>query len=321
MKKLDTKSAFAAENRVDFSQPKITGLPRSLRSVLKLLHAHRVSPKLLRNRRLNLFAIRINSLSLNHPSAIPLSQRERVKRQFAFTLAEVLITLGIIGIVAAMIMPAIVSKYRKKTVETSLKKTYSTLTQLVRRSEADNGSATGWEWERTADPQKVNVFFEKYFTPYLNEVSNFRNKSLSKKFYIYDQNGTLLWNYNNTQNANWHTLPDGTAILLSSWGRENVYYGSFDVLIPGLSKTSHLIVGKDVFNFQININKDRASVSVFPSSYTKFTCDTVKNNRAMFNRNCHTYDTSGAGIGNATYCTMLIYCNDWKIPDDYPIKF
>ena len=47
--------------------------------VLKLLHAHRVSPKLLRNRRLNLFAIRINSLSLNHPSAISLSQRERVR--------------------------------------------------------------------------------------------------------------------------------------------------------------------------------------------------------------------------------------------------
>ena len=101
--------------------------------VLKLLHAHRVSPKLLRNRRLNLFAIRINSLSLNHPSAIPLSQRERVKRQVqhdmkskflvpqcpsilvplkkaAFTLAEVLITLGIIGIVAAMTMPSLIQK-------------------------------------------------------------------------------------------------------------------------------------------------------------------------------------------------------------------
>ncbi len=41
------------------------------RLVLDLLHAHRVSPKLLRNRRLNLFAIRICSLCSLHPSANP----------------------------------------------------------------------------------------------------------------------------------------------------------------------------------------------------------------------------------------------------------
>ena len=40
-------------------------------AVLDLLHAHRVSPKLLRNRRLNLFAIRICSLCSLHPSANP----------------------------------------------------------------------------------------------------------------------------------------------------------------------------------------------------------------------------------------------------------
>ena len=38
---------------------------------MDLLHAHRVSPKLLRNRRLNLFAIRICSLCSLHPSANP----------------------------------------------------------------------------------------------------------------------------------------------------------------------------------------------------------------------------------------------------------
>ena len=91
-----------------------TGLPRSFHSVLNLLHAHRVSPKLLRNRRLNQFAIRINSLSLNHPSAIPLSHRERVKRQAAFTLAEVLITLGIIGVVAALTLPAIIANIQER---------------------------------------------------------------------------------------------------------------------------------------------------------------------------------------------------------------
>lgn len=34
----------------------------------------------------------------------------------AFTLAEVLITLGIIGIVAAMTLPTVLSKYREQVV-------------------------------------------------------------------------------------------------------------------------------------------------------------------------------------------------------------
>lgn len=37
-------------------------------------------------------------------------------KNYGFTLAEVLITLGIIGIVAAMTLPAIVSKYQEKVL-------------------------------------------------------------------------------------------------------------------------------------------------------------------------------------------------------------
>lgn len=44
-----------------------------------------------------------------------------------FTLAEVLITLGIIGIVAAMTLPALTAKYEEKVLLTQVKKTYSTI--------------------------------------------------------------------------------------------------------------------------------------------------------------------------------------------------
>ena len=40
----------------------------------------------------------------------------------AFTMAEVLITLGIIGIVAAMTLPALVAKYQKNVTSNRLKK-------------------------------------------------------------------------------------------------------------------------------------------------------------------------------------------------------
>ena len=45
-------------------------------------------------------------------------------RKSAFTLAEVLITLAIIGVVAAMTIPTLISSYREKVVETKLVKFY-----------------------------------------------------------------------------------------------------------------------------------------------------------------------------------------------------
>lgn len=48
-----------------------------------------------------------------------------------FTLAEVLITLGIIGVVAAMTMPSLIQNYRKKEATTRIKKFYSMMSQAV----------------------------------------------------------------------------------------------------------------------------------------------------------------------------------------------
>ncbi|MBP3924919.1 type II secretion system protein [bacterium] len=62
------------------------------------------------------------------------------RRKTAFTLAEVLITLGVIGIVAAMTLPPLVSNYRKKALQTALLKTYSELQQVNQQliSEGNN---------------------------------------------------------------------------------------------------------------------------------------------------------------------------------------
>ncbi len=44
--------------------------------------------------------------------------------KYGFTLAEVLITLGIIGVVAAMTLPNLIANYRSKVAVTQLKKMY-----------------------------------------------------------------------------------------------------------------------------------------------------------------------------------------------------
>lgn len=60
-----------------------------------------------------------------------------MSKKKAFTLAEVLITLGIIGVVAALTMPSLMSNYRRKVAETQLKQTYSILLNAVTKGEQE----------------------------------------------------------------------------------------------------------------------------------------------------------------------------------------
>lgn len=56
-----------------------------------------------------------------------------------FTLTEVLITLGVIGIVAAMTIPNMIAKHRLKVLHTQFLKTYSDLNNAAKRFEQENG--------------------------------------------------------------------------------------------------------------------------------------------------------------------------------------
>ena len=60
----------------------------------------------------------------------------------AFTLAEVLITLAIIGVVAAMTIPNLVQNYKYKSYETGLKKAYSVFSQMIKLMMAENAAST-----------------------------------------------------------------------------------------------------------------------------------------------------------------------------------
>ncbi len=59
--------------------------------------------------------------------------------KFAFTLAEVLITLGIIGVVAAMTIPTLMKNTQDTELKTAWKKEYSVLSQAFLEIATDNG--------------------------------------------------------------------------------------------------------------------------------------------------------------------------------------
>ena len=58
-------------------------------------------------------------------------------RKRGFTLAEVLITLGIIGVIAAITIPMLIEAYIKKTTALSVKKAYTELNQVLKMAIAD----------------------------------------------------------------------------------------------------------------------------------------------------------------------------------------
>lgn len=63
----------------------------------------------------------------------------KLKNSNGFTLAEVLITLGIIGIVAAMTMPSLINKNKEKELVNRTKKLYSNIQNAVLLSQTEAG--------------------------------------------------------------------------------------------------------------------------------------------------------------------------------------
>jgi len=84
-----------------------------------------------------------------------------------FTLAEVLITLGIIGIVAAITIPNMMSNYRKKLKSTRLKHFYSTLTQSVRMNQGGDSDLDASMLTQAANPDVMMDFVNANYTPYI----------------------------------------------------------------------------------------------------------------------------------------------------------
>ncbi len=64
--------------------------------------------------------------------------------KYGFTLAETLITLVIIGVVAALTIPTLSTKYQEHVEKTQVKKTISVIYQALKKAEAENGDFDNW---------------------------------------------------------------------------------------------------------------------------------------------------------------------------------
>lgn len=85
-----------------------------------------------------------------------------IKKLRAFTLAEVLITLGVIGIVAAMTIPTIAAKIDHVQKISLLKKSHSAISQAFRLSSNEYGDFESWD-----KTLPTKDFLMKYISPYM----------------------------------------------------------------------------------------------------------------------------------------------------------
>ena len=83
----------------------------------------------------------------------------------AFTLAEVLITLGVIGVVAAMTMPVLIQKHQEQVTVNKVKKFYSIMSQAYLSVSNEYGYPS--EWGSTESNKDAATRFAVRFKPYL----------------------------------------------------------------------------------------------------------------------------------------------------------
>ena len=93
----------------------------------------------------------------------------------AFTMAEVLITIGIIGVVAAMTLPTVMNKTKHRELQTAFKKTYSELNQASQLFMVKEGMS--FSEYSVLNRSLTHPELMKKFMGYFKGVSNY-NKGL-----------------------------------------------------------------------------------------------------------------------------------------------
>lgn len=208
-----------------------------------------------------------------------------------FTLAEVLITLGIIGVVAAMTIPTLMTNFQKKRTETQLVKFYSMMNQTLRMSVAENGDPEGWVTRNKGYSADENIeFLNTYILPYMKNLG-YKNCT---------RNSDLIC----------IALLDGGVITfkIDGNGADIVYYTEEKY------RTDMQNIARHRFSFQFSKESgvwDKINSTNYIEPYTYGWDGKLQSLRTHPRYGCR----NGAGYN---FCTKMIQQNSWKIPSDYP---
>lgn len=211
----------------------------------------------------------------------------------AFTLAEVLITLGIIGVVAAMTLPAVITNVQKKVVENQIKVFNSTINNAFKMAQAEYGGTFN-DWissYHSYSYAEMREWLSKYLFPYIkySDVSDCRTETI-----LGDGSGVV-------QTCICFHMANGALVRvhIDNNGGDLGYFAN------GKMETNP----RNKFSFQF-AKTNKKSEFIEPYIYS-------------WNGNKNSLTSGGTwgcykGCTNCAYCTKLIQLNNWEIPDNYP---
>lgn len=231
--------------------------------------------------------------------AIKALGRNGLKKNFAFTLAEVLITLGIIGVISALTLPTVIQSYKKQETSARLKKFYSSMAQAITSAEAEYGTKA-YEWDKLSwtsyDPMnsysQTAAYYDRYIAPYIktlnvvNGVYDPKN-NINTKMKIYFQDGSTT-EINVGQCISLHFDTNGDK-LPNAYGRDKFVF---------------FIATED--SHKNNREQELYKNQSFAAAYLP-----------LFNTKTKALN---ACKNNAIYCSSLLQYNNFEFPKDYPYK-
>jgi len=244
--------------------------------------------------------------------------RNDMSSKTAFTLAEVLITLGIIGVVAAMTLPALIQNYQKAQAVSQLKRSYAVVQNAVEfiRGEYDgidmntmpfvhmvNGHPKYFDMAMFADElsKHLNYLEKGYHSAYSDEVKMCLPENTDKSYKWANASKQTGWGVVRY----WWKLNDGSCIGFNSRGNnQNWVEGNdkvvlFYIDINGSDKNPNQF-GKDTFVFEL-----LHSGKVIPF---------------LDNSTDHSCALNGSSAYKGLTCANKIINDGWQIKHDYPWK-
>ena len=210
------------------------------------------------------------------------------KSKFAFTLAEVLITLSILGIVAAISIPNLVQRYTEKATVVKVKKFYSVLENAFTMATIDNGPISSWDIGDTGNTLESATKMYEYLKPYFQIQQDCGTKkgtcfgAVTYKSLNPNVNSNVNWNRSNGQMINKQIkLKDGLSVGIQSYGnaecREHNNCSIIEIDVNGPKGPNAL--GRDYFNFTIMNNNNGGYVKVgWSSGFSKCNINSTDDN-------------------------------------------
>lgn len=229
------------------------------------------------------------------------TERKNMKK-FGFTLAEVLITLGIIGVVAAMTLPTLFGNIQKRQTVSRLQKVYAELKQAVKISSDENGDPSGWDYTLTNEE-----FIKRYFAPYLkisvvNVDHTYTDLQGRSRGYYHSDNPTFI-------------TMSGAFVMF--YHEPQPYQAQNHLLVDINGKTPPNRMGKDVFAFTF-LDENLVTYTQYTSQGMIRELSIRKNLLGSGTSGQCSYTAGGGIFGAGSYCSRLIEVDGWKIADDYP---